>query len=381
MISSICGHHGRPSISIIAHNAYGALTAIDTGHIGGVERQTSLMAKWFAKRGYQVSILTCDEGQDDGIEIDGVRVFKMCRKDAGIKGLRFFWPKWTSLYRAMAKANADIYYYNTGDQALGQITLWCRRYSRKCVYSVAATYNAKTVKFKALTDRFFFIYGLKHTNSIIAQTQQQQQMLLNDFGVVSTVIPMPFEGFNRSLNDHKVNFLSQDPHVLWVGRISKVKRLEWLLDVAEQCPQITFHVVGASNKYSDYNSALKKRAADIRNVKMYGRIPHEEIAKYYQSCHILCCTSAREGFPNTFLEAWSLGIPVVSTFDPDNIVSKYGLGWTASNVDELVKVLNTATTSPQKWIAASHAARSFYLKNHTLEVTMPKFEKIFLDVV
>jgi len=33
-------------ICIVAHNAYGALTGEDTGHIGGIERQTSLMAVW-----------------------------------------------------------------------------------------------------------------------------------------------------------------------------------------------------------------------------------------------------------------------------------------------------------------------------------------------
>ena len=37
------------SICFVAHFAYGELASIDTGHIGGVERQTSQMAKWLAK--------------------------------------------------------------------------------------------------------------------------------------------------------------------------------------------------------------------------------------------------------------------------------------------------------------------------------------------
>jgi len=108
----------------MAHFAYGELASIDTGHIGGIEWQQSLMARWLAKRGYQVSMITWDEGQPDGLGIDGVRVFKMCRKGAGIKRLRFFWPKWTSLIAAMKRADADIYYQNCGEYITGQVVLW-----------------------------------------------------------------------------------------------------------------------------------------------------------------------------------------------------------------------------------------------------------------
>ena len=105
--------------------------------------------------------------------------------------------------------------------------------------------------------------------------------------------------------------------------ISGEKRFEWLLDIAEQCPEMIFDVVGASNTDSDYASNLVKRACEIRNVKMHGRISHQEMPAYYRSSDILCCTSAYEGFPNTFLEAWSVGVPVVSTFDPDDVVKDY----------------------------------------------------------
>jgi len=383
MKTPIHGQNSKLRISFVAHFAYGPLIRVDTGHIGGVEIQTSLMARWFANHGYDVSMITWDEGQPDGLIVDGVRVFKMCRQDVGMKGLRFFWPKWTSLYRAMGKANADVYYYNTGDLGLGQIAMWCRRHDRKCVYSVSANRacDPKYYALEPLRERILYRYGLRHAHSVIVQTRHQQQMLREGFGIDSTVIPMPCELLDTSGCVHPEISCEESLHVLWVGRISEEKRFEWLLDVAEQCPEITFDVVGASNANSDYASALTKRAARILNVKMHGRIPHAEIAKHYYRSRALCCTSAYEGFPNTFLEAWSLGIPTVSTFDPDGLIAKLGLGWNASSVDELVDRLRTAISTPEKWHAASHAARSYYLKNHTLDATMPKFEKLFLDVV
>ena len=372
----------KPKICFIAQNAYGALSGEDTDHIGGIERQTSLMAVWFAARGYQVSMITWDEGQEDGMMIDGVQVFKMCRRDAGIKGLRFLFPKWTSLCHAMRRANADIYYYNCGDLGLGQIAMWCRLHSRKCVYSVASdpVCDPDFPILKPLRERLLYKYGLMHVDSVVVQTQHQKQMLCEGFGIDSAVIPMPCK--EPCLQEY---IPSEPPrqgssHVLWVGRISEEKRFEWLLDVAEKCSNVIFDVLGASNTDSNYASVLTKRAADMQNVKMHGRVPHAEIAKYYRSSSVLCCTSAYEGFPNTFLEAWSLGLPVVSTFDPDGIIARYGLGWNASNVNSLVDNLRTALSAPDKWLAVSEAGRSYYAENHASKVCLPKFEHLFLEV-
>ena len=84
------------------------------------------MARWFAARGYPVSMITWDQGQPEKLNVEGVRIIKMCRRTAGWKGIRFVYPKWTSLCRAMERADANIYYYNCGDLTLGQMVMWCR---------------------------------------------------------------------------------------------------------------------------------------------------------------------------------------------------------------------------------------------------------------
>ena len=370
-----------PRICLIAQSAYGALARVDTGRVGGIETQTSLMARWLAARGYPISMITWDEGQPEGIDIDGVRVHKMCAHDAGISGLRFLHPKWTSLYKAMRRANADVYYYNCGDLGLGQVVLWCRRHGRKTVYGVASNPDCdpRLPVLKPWRERVLYRYGLLHVDSVIVQTQHQRQMLREGFGVDSTVIPMPCAGFDAQERTAPSISGRESTSALWVGRISAEKRFELLLDMAEQCPQITFDVVGASNTDSDYALRLAARAAGVANVRMHGRVPHAEIAKYYRQSRVLCCTSAYEGFPNTFLEAWSCGIPVVSTFDPDGVVAQYGLGWTASTMEGLVRAFQESMTESAKWHAASKAAREYYLKNHTLDSCMEQFARVFRE--
>jgi len=377
------GSSTRLGICIVSPFAYGAFTSVDTGHVGGIETQAALMARWFAGRGYDVSMIALDEGQSDGIKVDGVCILKTSSRDAGIRGLRFLHPRWTSLCQAMKRADADVYYYNCGDLGLGQVVAWCRRYRKKSVYSVASDpdCDVRLPVLRPLRERVLYKYGLRHVDSIIVQTQHQQQMLRDGFGRDSIVIPMPCMGFG---NDGQINEDIQrntSAHVLWVGRISAEKRFEWLLDIAERCPEITFNVIGAANSDFEYASQLTRRAAAIPNVRMHGRVPHAEIAKYYRQSRVLCCTSAYEGFPNTFLEAWSVGMPVISTFDPDNIIQSKGCGIVANNLEDIVTGLKKITQSPETWQKASAAARHCYIANHAIDVSMPRFERIFLDIV
>src|SRR5262245_37893269 len=105
----------RLNICIVAHKAYGTLSGGTEGHLGGAERQASIVARWLASRGHRVSLVTWNEGQPDGIEIDGVEVITLCRRTDGFRGFRFFHPRWTSLNRALNRASADIYYQNCAE--------------------------------------------------------------------------------------------------------------------------------------------------------------------------------------------------------------------------------------------------------------------------
>ena len=352
------------------------------GFIGGVERQTSLMARWFATRGYQVSMLTWDEGQDDGVDIDGVRIFKMCREEAGVKGLRFFWPKWTSLVAAMKCADADIYYQNCGEYVTGQVALWCRRHGRKFVYSVAndADCDARLPEMHKLCERVLYRYGLKHADRVIVQTRRQQDMLRTHFELDSAVIPMPCPG--PSADDYVACERAQKRgnRVLWIGRVCEQKRPDRLLDLAEACPDLHFDLVGPAAD-NGYARSVWERAKNISNVTLHGPTSRDRVSEFYRNAALLCCTSDFEGFPNTFLEAWSYGVPIVTTFDPDNLVAEKGLGRVGKDVRELAAGIRELLGSPEKWSKASQSARAYYLENHTIDAVMPKFEKVFNEIM
>jgi len=370
-------------IGIVAHFAYGAMTGGGTGHAGGVERQTSLLSRWLAARGHRVSLLTWDEGQGDDATIDGVRVIRMCRRDAGMPGLRFFHPRWTSLNRALGMADADVYYQNCAEYVTGQVALWCRRHGRRFVYSVASDPDCdpRLPALRTLRERVLYRYGLRGADRVIVQTRAQQRTLRDGFGVESIPLPMPCPGPLPG------DYRAPSPpgcgpgRVLWVGRVSREKRLELLLEVAAALPGVAFEVAGPQDADEAYCRTVLDRARALPNVTVHGRVPRDRMRDLYEGAALLCCTSAYEGFPNTFLEAWSYGLPVVSTVDPDGLIVARTLGAVAETGPELVAGLGRLLQSPALWRKVSANARGYYLDNHTVESVMPRVERLLLDAV
>ncbi len=371
-----------PAICIVAHFAYGALAGGSGGHIGGVERQTSFLARWLARRGHRVHMVTWDEGQPDGIEIDGVRVAKLCREGDGLRGLRFIHPRWTSLSRALRQADADVYYQNCGEYVTGQVALWCRLRGRKFVYSAAsnADCDARLPFLPKVRERALYRFGIRHADRIIVQTQTQQRMLREAFAREATVIPMPCPGPGELDWSSRETPSPGSCRVLWVGRVCEVKRPDRFLDLAEALPDLQFDLVGPGDG-TEYARGVIARARRIPNVTVHGPATQGEVARLCRQAACLCSTSVLEGFPNTYLEAWSHGLPVVTTFDPDRIVAERAVGAVAPDVPGLARAIRELLGSPDRWRAASANARQYYLENHSVERVMPLFERTFLEVV
>lgn len=371
------------NICIVAHFAYGAMSGGDKGHAGGVERQTSLTAKWLAARGHKVSILTWDEGGPKEEIIDNVRVIKMCAQDSGIPIVRFFIPRWTSLISALRKADADVYYQNCGEYITGQVALWCQMNNKKFVFSTANDIECKPEleEFHNYRERILYKYGIRHADSLIVQTDTQASLMKGGFGLDSVVMPMPCPGPDDDAYISRDVIPVKDFTVLWVARIHESKRLEVLLSIARKLPEIQFYVAGKPKDINNYIENVMKEAESIENVHMLGMVSRANMPDLYRKSSVLCCTSLYEGFPNTFLEAWSHGTPIVSTFDPDNLINKKTLGVSARNEEDIINGLIELRDKPEFWNECSKNSRSYYIMNHSVDAVMETFEGIIEETI
>jgi glycosyltransferase involved in cell wall biosynthesis len=367
---------------VVAHAAYGAMIHDPRRHVGGVERQTTLLSRWLAARGHDVSLVTWDEGQQDGARIGGVRMVKTCRREQGLPGLRFVHPRWTGLVAALRRADADVYYHNCGEYVTGQVALWSRRRRRAFVYGTASDTDCDP-RLPALPrrrERVLYRYGLRHADRVIVQTRAQQDRLREGFGLDSVVIPAPCPGPDDAEYEARARPLPGAAPVLWVGRIAPEKRPDRLLDLAEARPALAFQLVGPGGATA-YAREILARGQRIANVTVHGAVGRDELARLYRLALCLCSTSDYEGFPNTFLEAWSHGLPVVSTVDPDGLIARLGLGGVASGVPGLAAAIDALDRAPLRWAQASARARAYYLENHRPDAALLRIEEVFREAV
>jgi len=360
-----------PRVCIVSHEAFNALADAGRGHIGGVEHQTSLLAKWLAAHGFDVSMITWDNPSDKRTVIAGVKVLRI-RHSGGLPGIRFFHPHWTNLNRALAVADADVYYQNGAECVTGQVALWCRRHGRSFVFSAAADADVeqKLPAMSAWHERTLYRSGLRAATSIIVQNDKQRKLLANGFGLTASILPMPCPDMAGA--DFQLRTAPHThPRVLWVGRISPVKRLEWLIEVARRTPNVHFDVVGPADER--HRTSVLENARRVANITIHGRKGRDELARLYRDGDCLLCTSIREGFPNTFLEAWSHGLPVVSTLDVDSKIRDLNLGAIATDTDGLSLAILRVIGSSSNWATISRNARNYFQQQHSVDIAMPRF--------
>lgn len=374
----ISGTNHHPRICFVSPNNYSVLSGReDLGHIGGAEVQQMYIARGLRDDGYRVSFVVKDHGQEDREILHGIEVFKAYRIEDGLPFIRFVHPRITRTWAAMRRADADLYYQRTSDSLTGIVAAYCRWKRRRLVFSTGAHGDCTPeLPFcRARRERVLYRYGLRCADAVVAQTVTQQQALRKHYNVASILIPSctlePSGGCVRP-NQHQRS-------VVWIGRFTPEKRLGLLLDVAERCQDITFNVVGDSPAAKAVDS-LRQRAARSTNVRLHGYVPHHRISEFYDGASALICTSLSEGFPNTFLEAWSRRLPVVTSFDPDGVVERFQLGLVATTRESLTGAVRGICSDDSMWAKLAHNAQDYYRREHTVEAVVAKYERLFTQL-
>lgn len=325
--------------------------------IGGMEVQQTLLARELEKRGFGVSMVVADLGQPDGARFGGIATWRTFKPKAGIPVLRFAHPRWTGIWGALKRADADIYYVSGVGMELGLTAMFARRYGRKVVYRLASISDCHpdTVCLRYWRDRKLYEYGLKRADLALAQTAEQQRLMLQNYRRTSTVAPSLLDPPGRC-----DNFAQRTTDVLWVGSMRPLKRPHLLLDLARHLPQLKFEIAGGpSSDDSSLFEAVKREAQALPNVSFLGPVPYHDVRMLFERTRLLVGTSEIEGVPNTYLQAWGHGTPVVAYLDPDHLISTHALGHVVHSAQDMASAVTSILGDENRWAATSARCHRF----------------------
>lgn len=348
-----------PRVCMLNYYAWGVFADLDGQgvHIGGEEVQHALLSRHLVDRGFKVTSLVGDFGQRALEQVGGVEVRKTYALTAGWPGLRFFTPRLSSTWRALVKADADVYYTSCAGPMAAILARFCRRHGRRFVFRVAsdADCSPATLMLGSARDRLLYQYGLRRADVVLAQTRTQAALLQRHYGVTALLA-----GMFSELPAQVAGFHERGADLLWLANLRSMKRPEWFLDIARQVPRLRCHIAGAAHPDEP---ALYRRVADaaasLPNLRFHGQVRFGATGALFANARLFVNTSAFEGFPNTYLQAWANGVPVIATFDPDGLIAEHGLGMVVDSAAAAGERARALLACPSQWAALSARCRQY----------------------
>ena len=160
--------------------------------------------------------------------------------------------------------------------------------------------------------------------------------------------------------------------------LRRFKRPDLLIEIARKAPDLRFVVCGGPTTFTaapGYGEQIAKTLRSLPNVEYRGQVPPDEANRVIANAASFLSTSDEEGFPNTFLQAWAAGTPVVSLrVDPDHVVARHRLGKISLTVQQAICDIRMLLDSEQEREAISSRAREYVAKNHSAPAVIRIFE-------
>ena len=263
----------------------------------------------------------------------------------GISNLRLFYYQFPKLYLAVKNYNPDYIIQSSATSDTGILMLISKILGVPFIHRIASDVHVDERLSTLISKKEISLYrlGVRYADFIFAQNSYQYDRLKVKYPKKSIfIVHNPYE-----VKTEKRNILKRNEriHIAWIGNFRKIKNLPALINIAKKLPNINFKIAGAEAIADSETSHAIEILRGFINVEFVGYLKRNELKLLLSQSIALLNTSYTEGFSNTFLEAWALGVPVITTknVNPDGIVNKNYLGRVAEDYEQLpdlIKILS-----------------------------------------
>jgi glycosyltransferase involved in cell wall biosynthesis len=316
--------------------------------------QIYLLGRELSRRGWEVHhvVSTGNEKAGSIEEHQGVTVHYLPHHRYGVLvGFR-------RLVRKMKEIKADYYYQRGRSPLTGIVAYAAGSMGKEFIWSSAGARGVARRKYireqlvkksfirKVILYPYFrlqdmiYEYGIRAADFALAQTEQQQKLLHEEFGRGSAVL-----GSGHHVPATSISDKPEPPMVLWCGAVKPSKQPEIFIELSNRLAgeNARFVMLGRLLDRS-YEEAIHRQQNFQEGFSYEGEVPFEETSEWFSRAWVLVNTTVKdlEGLPNTFIQAWQNGVPVVSLHaDPDDMIKKKRIGYQECDIDVLTERVRT----------------------------------------
>jgi glycosyltransferase involved in cell wall biosynthesis len=351
---------------------------IDSLKAGGAERVASVMANYWAKNGYRVTVITFKREPsfyhlDDKI---GFIQLGIAEKSGNlVSGIFNTRRRVKILTDTLKEAGPDVIISFFDDINVLSINAG-RINGIPVIITERSNPFKKSVSFRwRVAARLFYKYAVR----LVVQTESAQRYYRN-YGVVTAVIPNPVGG--KAISDH----LTRKKIVLGVGRLTAQKGFDRLIRAFAKSgldKEWQLVILGEGELREALESLVSELGLSDR-VFLPGLV--KEVEDYYHRASIFVLSSHFEGFPNALAEAMSAGIACISfecPFGPKEIIRHQNNGLLVSNGDvaELGMTIQILAEDPEKRKRLGEQANEDIQARFMVKNVMEKWNVLIDEVV
>jgi glycosyltransferase involved in cell wall biosynthesis len=298
---------------------------------GGAELQMAQLSRGLAARGLRTALICWPV--HDPAPVDGPSPDLVSRGEyAGDRrGGRL--AEAVRIWRAMAAADAAAYVFRGAGPQLFVASVFCRLHRRKLVFSAATDLDFDFERSdRGRAQLAMTRMAVPRADLIVAQRGQQAELATaDDLGPVEVI---------QSFAEPAEASEAKPEAFLWIGRLVDYKRPLEYVRLAASIGEARFRMVWfpTDETQRELIDQLHDVAAPLGNLELIDQTPRPELLDLIGRAVAVVSTSEAEGMPNTFLEAWARGVPVLSLdYDPDGRIAELGLGLVADSEAALAR--------------------------------------------
>ncbi len=218
-------------------------------------------------------------------------------------------------------------------------------------------------------------YTLKNLDAIICVSDFAKDLFLKEFQLDTRKLYVVYLASGLKLHNEGAKSLTNAKRneIVFVGRFDRRKRIEKVMELARVLPDYQFNILGRITDPGYYREVLKKTP---HNVSVKTNLSDAQITQNYRTARFFVSFSKWEFCPVTYLEAISLGTPVLAYCQPIKKLVENGCGFEVKTVPQCVNVIRHLEEKYDQLVCkALETSKSFSWKN-TVERTLEIYERV-----